>query len=224
MVGNSADGSQPRLTPDSDYGVVIPVKTFDRAKARLASALSADERRVLARRAADRVVQAATPADTFVVCDDVGVASWATSRGAAVLTPNRPGLNEAVAFAVAELRARGYRRAVVAHADLPLAESLAWVADFPGVSIVTDHVGDGTNVLSVPTSTPFNFHYGPGSGRLHRLEALRCGLSVRWLKHSQLSHDVDTPDDLERLDPAAKQMLLGDQPIAVQTSQEGTAQ
>lgn len=194
------------------YGVIIPVKDFGKAKARLTSVIDDQQRSGLAKTTARIVVAAAAPADTFIVCDNNEVAAWARAVGAGVLTQPRPGLNEAVAFGVAELQRRGYPRAVIAHGDLPLARELAWVADFEGVSIVTDHGGDGTNVLSLPTAAPFRFGYGPGSGPRHRHEALRCGLSVRWIKDHDLSCDIDTADDLNQLDPMVRQRLLGDTP------------
>ena len=67
-----------------------------------------------------------------------------------VWCPGR-GLNGAVADGVAALRGRrASTRVVVAHADLPLATRLDWVADFPGVTLVPDRRDDGTNVLAVP--------------------------------------------------------------------------
>ncbi len=195
--------------------VIIPVKTFDRAKARLADALSSVDRSLLARVSASRVVVAAAPLDTFVVCDDDTVKRWAIDHGANVMTPPQPGLNQAVSFGCSELRRRGYRTAIIAHGDLPLARELAWVGDFPGISIVTDRHGDGTNVMAVPTDIDFNFAYGPGSGHKHRMEALRQGLSVRWIRDKALSHDIDTPADLHLLTPEVRDELLGQ---AVQTS------
>ncbi len=188
--------------------MLIPVKTFDRAKARLADALDEADRSRLARLSAGRVLAAASPLDVFVVCDDSEVASWAVALGARTLTPPVPGLNQAVAFGVERLRQLGYGSAIVAHGDLPLARSLAWVGAFRGVSIVTDRHGDGTNVLALPTTAGFAFNYGPGSGRRHRKEALGLGLSVRWIRHQELSHDIDTPTDLDALDHNMRSKLV----------------
>lgn len=176
--------------------VVVPVKAFRAAKARLAPALNRDERAALAREMARIVLQAAGPLPVVVVCDDPEVREWAKAEGAEVLwTPGR-GLNGAVADGVAALRGRGRALAVVAHADLPLATTLAWVSEFPGVTLVPDRHRDGTNVLAVPTDAGFGFAYGRGSFARHRAEAARLGLPARIVRDPELSWDVDVPADL----------------------------
>jgi 2-phospho-L-lactate guanylyltransferase len=101
-----------------------------------------------------------------------------------------------VADGVAALAADGVERAVVAHADLPLATRLAWVADFDGVTLVPDRRLDGTNVLAVPTGAGFRFSYGAGSFGRHRAEAARLGLRARLVQDPRLAWDVDLPADL----------------------------
>ncbi|MDH3681399.1 MAG: 2-phospho-L-lactate guanylyltransferase [Acidimicrobiia bacterium] len=180
--------------------VVIPVKSFEVAKGRLADTLDAEARTTLARRMAGAVVAAAAPLSAWVVCEDHDVAAWALSRGAGVIWREAPGLNAAVTAAVEFLAADGYRRAIIAHGDLPLASELEWVGDFGGVTIVPDRRGDGTNVLSVPTAAGFVFAYGPGSAAKHRAEAERLGLPIRVAEDERLGWDVDTPDDLAVFD------------------------
>jgi 2-phospho-L-lactate guanylyltransferase len=176
--------------------VVVPVKAFGEAKVRLAGALDPGERARLARHMAEIVLLAAVPLPVLVVCDDDGVRAWAERSGArAVWCPGR-GLNGAVADGVAALAADGVERAVVAHADLPLATRLAWVADFDGVTLVPDRRLDGTNVLAVPTGAGFRFSYGAGSFGRHRAEAARLGLRARLVQDPRLAWDVDLPADL----------------------------
>ena len=91
----------------------------------------------------------------------------------------------------------------VVHADLPFARSLdAVVTDggAPVAVIVPDHRDDGTPVLSLPTSVPFTFAYGPDSAARHADEARRRSLSVRILRDPALAFDVDIAADLEALD------------------------
>ncbi len=102
-------------------------------------------------------------------------------------------------FACRVLADHGYRKAIVAHGDLPLARSLSWVADFDGVTIVPDRRGQGTNVMAVPLGQAFTFHYGQGSAPLHRAEAERRGLAVRMATDPSLGLDVDTATDLSEL-------------------------
>ncbi len=176
--------------------VVVPVKAFDRAKVRLADELDPRARARLAREMATTVVRAAAPLDVLVVCDAEDVREWASSVGADVCWTPGLGLNGAVEAGVAELARRGVATAVVAHADLPLATSLAWVAATPGVTLVPDRRLDGTNVIAVPTGAGFRFAYGAGSFAAHRAEATGLGLQVRIVRDDRLGWDVDVPGDL----------------------------
>ena len=176
--------------------VVIPVKAFHAAKARLIPALNPAERADLARAMAERVVGAAGDLPVIVVCDDEGVRSWAAEVGAQVHWTPGLGLDGAVSAGVAQAAALGAGRVVVAHADLPLAVGLDHVVGEAGVVLVPDRRADGTNVLSLPAGADFRVSYGPGSFDRHRREAVRLGLSVSVLTDLELSWDVDTPDDL----------------------------
>ena len=182
-----------RLGP---LAVLVPVKSFGEAKLRLAPALDSAHRAELARAMATHVVASAAPLPVAVVCDDAGVAAWARDLGALVVWEPERGLNRAVEAGVARLAAEGARRVVVAHADLPQAGRLAWVARFDGVTLVPDHRDNGTNVISVPGDAGFTFSYGPGSFARHAAEAHRLGLPLRVVREPSLSHDVDLPADL----------------------------
>jgi 2-phospho-L-lactate guanylyltransferase len=177
-------------------GVLVPVKSFADAKVRLAPALDERSRAALARGMASIVVAAAAPLPVAVVCDDETVAEWARSVGAEVFWRPERGLNGAVADGVSRFGADGFDRVVVAHADLPLAEDLAWVADHDGATLVPDRRDDGTNVICVPTGCGFGFSYGPGSFRRHLAEAERLGLKPRVVREPRLGWDIDTPGDL----------------------------
>ena len=191
----------PTDTPAVDaVAVVVPVKSFDLAKGRLARHLDADHRGRLARQLAAQVLAAAGDLERWVACDSDEVARWAREQGAGVLRHPEPGLNPAVAHAVAELGRRGVARVIVAHGDLPLARDIAWVGDFDGVTIVPDRRSDGTNVLAVPTGVGFCFAYGPRSSAHHRAEAERLGLALRVVPDEALGWDIDTPDDLALFD------------------------
>ncbi|WP_419838341.1 2-phospho-L-lactate guanylyltransferase [Candidatus Poriferisodalis sp.] len=185
--------------------VLIPVKGFRLAKGRLADRLSANERHELARNMAAQVVKAAGSLAVRVVCDNDEVADWARSAGAEVLWIEADGLNPAVTAAVEALEAEtgpgadgaGPGHVLIAHADLPHAETLAGLAEAGAVTIVPDRHLDGTNVMALPLGTGFDFHYGPGSFAAHCEEALRCGLDLRVRRVPALEFDVDTPDDFE---------------------------
>lgn len=200
MTRTGADLGHGDLGPVAlgPVAVLLPVKSFGEAKLRLAPALGPARRAALARAMATHVLTSAAPLPAAVVCDDAEVASWARDLGALVVWEPERGLNRAVEAGVARLGAAGARRVVVAHADLPQAEAgtLARVARFDGVTLVPDHLGDGTNVICVPGDVAFTFSYGPGSFTRHGAEAHRLGLPVRVVREPSLSHDVDLPADL----------------------------
>ncbi|MEQ1787805.1 MAG: 2-phospho-L-lactate guanylyltransferase [Acidimicrobiales bacterium] len=176
--------------------VLVPVKAFAAAKQRLASVLDPPARIALATAMATTVLEAAGALRTAVVCDDDDVRAWAEAQGAeAIWTPGL-GLNGAVEVGVTHLARRGIERVVVAHADLPLATDLAWLADTDGVTLVPDRHGDGTNVACVPAAAGFAFAYGAGSFAAHRAEAGRLGLTLRLVPDRRLGWDVDLPTDL----------------------------
>lgn len=186
-------------TPASAARVVVPVKAFTLAKGRLAGVLDAGVRARLARSMADHVLGAAAPLGVSVVCEDDEVAAWAVASGAEVEWTPDLGLNGAVQEAVRRLAARGVRRVVVAHADLPFARDLATFAgvDDDEVLVVADRRREGTNVLSVPTGAGFTFSYGVGSYARHAAEAARLGLRCRTVDSVHLGWDVDEPADLQ---------------------------
>ncbi|MDH3753768.1 MAG: hypothetical protein OEU32_07835 [Acidimicrobiia bacterium] len=195
------------MTSRDATAVLIPIKDFGRAKGRLGDALEPAGRADLARRLAATVVAAARPLPAYVVCDDDEVAMWCETSGATVLWRPASGLSEAVSAGIDALRAEGVRRAVISHSDLPLATELAWVADWPGVTIVPDRHLDGTNVMSVPTDADFVFRYGPGSFHGHIDETARCRLGLRVRIDAALGWDVDHPADLTLPDGRS---LVGD--------------
>jgi len=183
-------------------GVIVPVRAFALGKARLAERLTATERADLARRFADRVVAAAGELPIVVVTSAPEVEEWAAELGVGTIAD--PGSLDAAADAGrAHLADRGCVRAVIAHADLPFARTLAPVAgdgDAPVVALVPCHRDDGTTVLSVPVAAPFRFAYGPGSFVRHVTEAGRLGLTVRVVRDPDLAFDVDVPADLDQLE------------------------
>jgi 2-phospho-L-lactate guanylyltransferase len=176
--------------------VLLPVKAFHQAKLRLASALDEPARAALAQEMATKVAHAAGDLPVAVVCDDDAVAIWAGTVGASVIWRPGRGLNAAVADGVLQLAADGFDRVIVAHADLPHALDLTWVADFAGITLVPDRHDDGTNVVSLPTASGFRFAYGAGSFARHTAEVTRLGLALRVEREPRLGWDVDLPADL----------------------------
>jgi 2-phospho-L-lactate guanylyltransferase len=183
-------------------GVVLPIRSFTDAKARLAGTLAPAMRAEIARRMADRVADAADGMTVVVVSSAPEVREWASGRGFALV--DDPGsLDAAAASGRAALGAEGCVRAVIAHGDLPLARDLTPLATDgarPVVALVPCHRDDGTNVLSVPIDVEFTFAYGPGSFRRHVAEAHRRGLGIRVVRDRELAVDVDAPEDLHHVE------------------------
>ena len=190
--------ASPPVPEEPSTAVVVPIRSFDGALSRLAGILGEARCRDLMVLMADRVLSAADPMPVHVATDDAEVAAWATDLGAAVVTAGRPGLTIAVAAAVDHLATAGVERAVVAHADLALAQTLR-PAVGPGLTIVGDRRRDGSNVVCVPAAAGFQFSYGPGSFGRHVTEAERLGLDVNVVDDDSLSIDIDHPEDLAHL-------------------------
>lgn len=193
--------------------MLVPVKAFSDAKARLAAVLGDAERERLARWTAARVLAAAGELPTYVACDDEQVATWAGEHGAAILWHPGVGLNAAVNNSVADLREAGVTDVIVAHGDLPRAHSLASLTEPGTITLVPDRHGDGTNVIALPTELQFRFAYGPGSFQRHLDAAIAAGHSVRVRRDPLLAADIDTPADLAH--PLVQEVL----PTWMQTNQ-----
>ncbi|HYH48213.1 MAG TPA: hypothetical protein VEG38_01570 [Acidimicrobiia bacterium] len=195
----------------------MPIRSFEGGKSRLGRELDAGRRAELLRSMAENVVKAAGAMPVAVVSNAGEVRRWAAGLGLAVI--DDPGtLNMAAAAGVGWAEVAGFGRIVVAHADLPLATSLAPVAADgrrPVVTAVPCHRDDGTPVLSLPTSaTNFVFAYGPGSFRRHAAAARAAGLAFRVRRDGRLGRDVDAPEDLVGLpvslvEAARRRALLG---------------
>ncbi|MGD9798029.1 MAG: 2-phospho-L-lactate guanylyltransferase [Acidimicrobiia bacterium] len=198
----------------TEVAVLVPVKAFGLAKARLAPVLGAEARADLARELATRVLAAAHDLPVTVACDDDDVAAWAVAAGAAVTWTAGLDLNGAVAAGVDALAGAGCRRVVVAHGDLPDARDLRALAGGSGVVAVPDRRDDGTNVLVVPTGAGFRFAYGPGSFARHRAEAARLGLAFDVVRAADLVRDVDDPADLAPGDLEARTGSDPGRPVA----------
>lgn len=180
--------------------VVVPVKSFDLAKGRLADAIGPEERAQLAEQMATGVLRAAKDLPKWVVCGDQAVSAWALGHGAGVIWREPTGLNNAVTAGVQWCRSEGHQRVIIAHGDLPLASDLTWLGSrSEDVVIVTDRRQDGSNVVMVPTDSGFQFQYGADSAAKHATEADRLGLSCVILEDEQLGWDVDVPEDLQGL-------------------------
>jgi 2-phospho-L-lactate guanylyltransferase len=187
----------------------VPVKDLVNAKQRLVPALSAPERRELARAMLEDVLEAmvaALPGAVVVVTTDPEVQDIARAGGAECLVEraNR-GHTAAVAFAQREASARGATRFLTLPGDVPCATAQEVTAvcraleDGPGAVFVPSRSGLGTNavLLAPPDAMPLTF--GEPSFDNHLATARAAGLAARVLHLPGIGLDVDAPDDLPLL-------------------------
>jgi 2-phospho-L-lactate guanylyltransferase len=185
-------------------GVVLPVRAFRGAYTRLAAVLNDDQRAALAEALLAGVCRAAGALPTVIVSSDPGVHAWATAHSIAVI--DDPGSLNAAAEAGRRYWAeRGMGRAVIVHSDLPQITSLQPVltsTDPETVILVPCHREDGTTVINVGTSAPWQFAYGPASFIAHQEIAARHALRVEVVRDPALSRDIDVAEDLASLPTA----------------------
>jgi 2-phospho-L-lactate guanylyltransferase len=185
---------------------VLPVKSFGRAKSR--TALEDGPRAALAEAMVADVLDAlvAVPSldGVLVVTREKLAAAAARAVGADVIEdPWEAGHSIAAAHGAAIAAAGGAERVLLVPGDCPgldPAEVETLLADTePGVVVVPDRHGAGTNALLLSPPDVIDPSFGPGSFARHAALARAAGVSVRVADVPSLAFDVDTPEDLAAL-------------------------
>jgi 2-phospho-L-lactate/phosphoenolpyruvate guanylyltransferase len=192
-----------------DAAAVLPVKRFDRAKQRLEGV---GGRSALASHMACRVLatlcEAATLDLVLVVTRDEEARAAAREHGADVVAePVLAGHNPAAELGIARALELGARRVLLVPGDCPLlspaeVDGLLARHTGPGVVVVPDRHGTGTNALLLEPPTAIAPSFGPGSRERHIALARRGGHDVAIDPVPGLLLDVDTPDDLAEVERA----------------------
>ena len=187
---------------------VLPVKTFGRAKQRLGAAV--DDRAQLAEAMAADVLDALGMVrgldGVIVVTADPHIEG---GDGVEVVhDPVEAGQSSAAARGVRTAVARGAARVLLVPGDCPAldpaeVDELLATAE-PGVVIVPDRHGSGTNALLLDPPTAIVPAFGPGSFARHAALAAGAGAAVRIGRLPSLELDVDTPGDLAALQAALR--------------------
>jgi 2-phospho-L-lactate/phosphoenolpyruvate guanylyltransferase len=178
--------------------VVIPFAGVE-GKTRLHASRGA--RRALSLAMLGDVLAAATEfgASRVVTADEEGRAV-ASALGAETVADPGSGQGLAVAAALADLAPGPI---LVVNADVPCvlpADLRALLAATPAGGIALVEALDGTtNALSLPTPQAFAPLYGPDSARRFHARAAELGLQAVAAAVPNLAEDVDTLDDLRRL-------------------------
>lgn len=143
------------------------------------------------------------PGNVCVVSPDRLVLETVRERGFVPLQQESRGLNPALAEARGWAVARGASSLLVLPADLPLLEA----ADVRAVlgtegRVVISPNGDrsGTNALLLRPPDAIPFLFGPGSYEAHLRAARDAGLTAETRELPNLAFDVDTAEDVSRLD------------------------
>lgn len=197
--------------------VVLPARGESAGKTRLKAVLADDERMRLNRKLLRRTL--AVLAHWLGSLDHCVVVSGcrrtllaAHRRGARMRREPAPrrGLNRAVAGAVEYAWTRGARSVLVIPADLPMLSSSSLrgllAAAAPGVRAVLapDRAGRGTNALLLLRRTRLPWAFGEDSLRRHGERLAALGWECRLWTASELTFDLDTAADLDRLRAVAR--------------------
>ena len=181
---------------------VLPVKSFSRAKQRLADAVGGDERGQLAAAMVADVLAALAAVPEI---DDIVVVTGerlAAGEFLVIDDPEESGQSAAAARGIDAAVVRGAERALLVPGDCPALdprELSALLAGGGDVVIVPDRHGTGTNALLLQPPTVMSPSFGAGSLARHAALARAAGAEVKVRELPSLSVDVDTPDDLAAL-------------------------
>ena len=199
---------------------ILPVKRFDSAKQRLAGELGSGARQALVQAMFQDVLASLRHVEGLdavaVVTGNATAARAAHGEGVAVLEDSEEsGHNEAAGVGVAYAVEHGFDRVLLVPGDTPLLDAReleALLSDpEPGLVVVPDRHGSGTNALLIGPPDAIAPAFGPGSRERHEQLAATAGVSCRIVPLPSLAIDVDTPEDLDeltaRLDEPANRAL-----------------
>lgn len=240
---------QPLLRSAADLSVVhvvVPVRGIESGKSRLGQALDAEEREVLVLGLLGRTLEVLTawpPAQRIHLVTGDAVTGALARRTQPALSlvrePRQGGLNAALGAARDAAEEAGATCVLMLPADLPLLEvaaldrlldgadaALAAGSGRPLVVVAPADARGGTNALLVSPPTLIEPSFGEASLEAHLRAAARADATVQLVIDPQLGFDLDTPDDLERLDTElvlelerrGQEMLALDSPAAAAAS------
>lgn len=190
--------------------VILPVKSFQQSKQRLAEVLTLGQRQRLSEAMLKDTLMAISKAKAvkhiLVVTKDNNIAAISERFDCEVLIePDHCcDLNEAVTLGVHHAQIHGAEKALVLHADLPLTttEDIDFLARDHlegGVTIVPDKFEKGTNGMLFDLPADIVFSYGQDSYELHVEQVRSKGMVCTMAELPDLTLDIDSPEDLQEL-------------------------
>ncbi|MEQ8859876.1 MAG: 2-phospho-L-lactate guanylyltransferase [Pseudomonadales bacterium] len=187
---------------------IVPIKSLEAAKRRLASVLSPDERRALmlamARDVLNALARSEALSGVLIVSRTPEADALAQAFGTERFTESpdadlSEALTQAADHAAQHLQARGV---MIVPADVPLItpeEIDAILAGHETVTVIPDdeHLGTNGLICSPPNCIPLRFD--GRSFKPHVDAAFAAGTPPRIVPSKRFALDVDTPDDLQAL-------------------------
>jgi 2-phospho-L-lactate guanylyltransferase len=189
---------------------VVPVKRFGDAKQRLAEHIGEPTRRALSEAMVTDVLIALRRSKNvdrvIVVTSEPSAEALANGYDAEpVLDDDETSHSSAALIGVRSARERGARRVLIVPGDCPALDPkqvdalLAETFPDPGVVVIPDRHGTGTNALLLAPPDVMEPSFGPGSAERHAELARAAGVPVEVREISSLALDVDTIEDLQAL-------------------------
>jgi 2-phospho-L-lactate guanylyltransferase len=189
---------------------ILPVKSFNAAKQRLAGLLGAGSRQALAQAMFSDVLTSlrhvpGLDAVAVVTSDRVAESAALGERVQVLRDTEQAGQSEATLIGIRYAQAAGYERVLLVPGDTPLVDSGEvgrLLALDTSVVIVPDRRGTGTNALLLAPPDAIAPSFGPGSFPRHVAAAREAGVEHSVERIAGLMFDIDTPDDLADLSTA----------------------
>lgn len=188
---------------------ILPIKSLDQAKQRLAEELTSGPRRAMAEAMFSDVLIAlrrATSVDEIVVVSsDHSAQRIAGGHGATVLEDVDAGHSQAASVGIAYAMSIGADRVLCVPGDCPLLDQahIDALAAHPvsgrSALIVPDRHGTGTNALLLTPPDALTPSFGPDSCQRHYELAIEQGATPEVVSVPSLALDIDTPEDLTTL-------------------------
>jgi 2-phospho-L-lactate guanylyltransferase len=185
---------------------VVPVKSFARAKARLAPLLDGDQRQELARAMLEDVLAALGQVDELsgilLVSGDASARDIAVAHAAkSIDDPIEEGPNAAIRLALPVLRDWQADAMVVIPCDIPGIEAaelsrVLRVLREASVVLVRAARDGGTNLLGCSPIDAIEPCFGVNSFARHVQAAKSAGLEPRIFAAQSLIYDIDRPEDV----------------------------
>jgi 2-phospho-L-lactate guanylyltransferase len=185
--------------------ILIPIKSYQRAKQRLEALLTEEEREQLARTMAEDVLRAVSRLSDYtrlVISDDLEVLALAHSFGLEAIDDQlSQGQSAAVRQGFQAALERGFSSAVTIPGDVPgvSEDELRQFFEFrPEVEVLLapDRDGYGTNGLRLSPPDAIGLRFGEDSLRLHRAEAALANRIFEIRATDGLACDLDRPADV----------------------------